>query len=126
MEQAIWDKGFAQQDLSSDRMTALAKEIGLDMKKFDADVKGKECPDWLRTSQKDLARFGASGTPAFYINGRYLSGAQPLENFRQLIDEELAKADKAIAAGTAVQSYYDKVILGTGLKELKDPDEEEE
>ncbi len=34
---------------------------------------------------------GVSGTPAFFINGRALSGAQPFEAFKQLIDEELAR-----------------------------------
>ena len=34
---------------------------------------------------------GVSGTPAFYINGRMLSGAQPFEAFKEIIDEELAK-----------------------------------
>jgi protein-disulfide isomerase len=32
-----------------------------------------------------------SGTPAFFINGRALTGAQPFEAFKQLIDEELAR-----------------------------------
>jgi len=32
---------------------------------------------------------GVSGTPAFYINGRMLSGAQPFEAFKSIIDEEL-------------------------------------
>jgi len=32
------------------------------------------------------------GTPAFFINGRLLSGAQPLEAFTRLIEEELARA----------------------------------
>jgi len=30
------------------------------------------------------------GTPAFFINGRFLNGAQPFENFQAIIDEELA------------------------------------
>jgi protein-disulfide isomerase len=33
---------------------------------------------------------GVTGTPAFFINGRLISGAQPLERFIQVIDEELA------------------------------------
>jgi protein-disulfide isomerase len=34
---------------------------------------------------------GITGTPAFYINGRFVSGAQPFETFALLIDTELAK-----------------------------------
>jgi len=45
--------------------------------------------------QKDLdegMRAGVTGTPAFFINGRAVSGAQPLESFVQVIEDELARA----------------------------------
>jgi protein-disulfide isomerase len=32
---------------------------------------------------------GVNGTPAFFINGRLISGAQPFEEFRKIIDDEL-------------------------------------
>ena len=35
---------------------------------------------------------GVNGTPAFFINGRMLSGAQPFEAFKKIIDEELAES----------------------------------
>ena len=44
--------------------------------------------------QADVAqasKLGVTGTPAFYVNGRFLSGAQPFTSFKRLIDEELAK-----------------------------------
>lgn len=44
--------------------------------------------------EKDVAegkRAGVTGTPAFYINGRMLAGAQPIEAFVKLIEEELAQ-----------------------------------
>ena len=34
---------------------------------------------------------GVNGTPAFFINGRLLSGAQPYDEFKKVIDEELAR-----------------------------------
>ena len=37
-------------------------------------------------------RAGVTGTPAFFINGRLVSGAQPLESFARVIEEELARA----------------------------------
>jgi protein-disulfide isomerase len=44
--------------------------------------------------QRDVAQskaLGASGTPAFFVNGRFLSGAQPFAKFKELIDEELGR-----------------------------------
>jgi protein-disulfide isomerase len=36
-------------------------------------------------------RVGVTGTPAFFINGRLVSGAQPLDAFTRVIDDELAR-----------------------------------
>ena len=50
--------------------------------------------------QRDLdeaARLGLSGTPAFFINGRPLTGAQPLEAFVRVIEEELAARNEPSA-----------------------------
>jgi protein-disulfide isomerase len=35
---------------------------------------------------------GVTGTPAFFVNGRFLSGAQPFDAFKQIIDDELERA----------------------------------
>jgi protein-disulfide isomerase len=52
--------------------------------------------------QRDLDegnRLGITGTPAFFINGRTLSGAQPLEAFTRLIEEELARPSASLSEG---------------------------
>lgn len=46
------------------------------------------------------SQLGVSGTPAFFINGRPLVGAQPFEAFAQVIDEEIARAARASGEGT--------------------------
>ncbi len=43
---------------------------------------------------QDAARLGVTGTPTFFINGRILVGAQPLENFRKIIEAELRHTPK--------------------------------
>ena len=60
-----------------------------------------------------------NATPAFFINGRYLSGAQPIEAFDKVIQEEKAKAEAAIATGVAQADYYDKEIVAKGAKSVK-------
>ena len=44
----------------------------------------------VQTSNEEGTRLGITGTPTFFINGRILVGAQPLEAFAKIIDEELA------------------------------------
>ena len=51
----------------------------------------------IEADSAEGTKFGARGTPAFFINGRPLSGAQPFDAFKKVIDEELANADKAMS-----------------------------
>ncbi len=48
----------------------------------------------INADSADGNKFGAHGTPTFFINGRPLSGAQPFDAFKKVIDEEIANADK--------------------------------
>jgi predicted DsbA family dithiol-disulfide isomerase len=66
----------------------------------------------------ELQKFGVGATPTFFINGRWMAGAQPVENFEALIDEELAKARQRIAAGAKAASYYKDWVLAQGLTQL--------
>ena len=118
MEKLIWEKGFnAGRDLSQDNMDRLAGELGLNMAKFKADSQG-ECAKIVQQDMNDLRQVGTRGTPAFYINGRFLSGAQPIQSFKTIIDEELKKANDAIAKGAKVQTYYEEHVLKKGSKAL--------
>ncbi len=68
-----------------------AVKMGADSGKFRACIQD---PAMTAEIQKDLEEgrsVGVNGTPAFFINGRMLSGAQPLEEFVAVIDEELQK-----------------------------------
>ncbi len=115
MKNAIFDKAFPARDFGQDNMEKLAKELGLDMDKFKADMQGDRCKQQLAKDAKDVTAVGVNGTPAFFINGRYLSGAQPIENFKALIDEELKKAD---ASGLDARAYYKKAVIDGGKKSL--------
>jgi protein-disulfide isomerase len=52
----------------------------------------------------------ASGTPHMFINGRRIVGAQPLESFKKLMDEELAKAEALVKGGTPKASLYETIM----------------
>ncbi len=118
MYQLIWDKGFdAGRDLSQKNMDKLAAEAGLNMAKFKTDSEGV-CKKIIRQDQADMAKVGTTGTPAFYINGRFLSGARPIDQFKTIIDEELKKANERIAKGTPVNNYYNEWVVKKGKKSL--------
>jgi protein-disulfide isomerase len=128
MKAALWshlfkmegDRPKMQQDqVSPDAIEKMATEAGLDVTKMKADMTSTECQSWLQTSQDALHPLGANATPAFFINGHYISGAQPFENFDKIIQAELAKADKKIADGVAQADLYQKEVVEKGLKKVK-------
>jgi len=84
---------------SSEDLKGFATTVGLDMEKFNACMFQNTHHDTVQRDIDEAARLGLSGTPAFFINGRFLNGAQPLEKFVQIIDEELAFAQNKASAG---------------------------
>ncbi len=117
MDTLMWEKAYPTRKFDEANMDALATELKLDMAKFKADMKG-ECGAFIAKDQADLRAVGQTGTPAFYINGRFLSGAQPLPGFKAVIDEEIKKAEERIAQGTPKASYYKTWVVEKGLKKF--------
>jgi protein-disulfide isomerase len=66
-----------------------AVEVGLDTAKFDACVDSHASKAHVDADVRDGQEAGVNGTPAFFINGRMLSGAQPYDQFKRIIDQEL-------------------------------------
>jgi protein-disulfide isomerase len=86
------DKIFGNQgDLAPETFVAYAGQIGLDVDAFKKDVGSDDVKKRLDADTREAQTLGVSGTPAFFINGKYLAGAQPFEAFKQRIDEELGK-----------------------------------
>jgi protein-disulfide isomerase len=84
------DKLFEGQRLLSDaQYEAWASEIGLDVEQFKRDVASKSVKDRVASDNAEAKKLGVTGTPAFFINGRFLSGAQPFESFKRMVDREL-------------------------------------
>ena len=96
--------------LTDENIEKYATEIGLDMAKFKEDLKDKKLEAKIKKQQAQGSTLGARGTPAFFVNGRFLSGAQPFEAFKAIIDEEMKKADALLAKGTPKDKLYETVI----------------
>ena len=86
------DKIFAnQREMSPAKYEQYAAEIGIDVEKFKKDVVDAATKSGIDKDAAEASALGVTGTPAFFINGRYLSGAQPFPAFKKIIDEELSK-----------------------------------
>ncbi len=83
-----------------------AKELGLDMVRFRADLDTRVHRAQIHADEEDAKKLGLTGTPAFFINGRPIHGNQPLKIFADTVDEELARA-RATSGG------YD-ALVGAG------------
>ena len=112
MHDAIFENNRALEDAN---ITSYAAKVGLDAGKFDACYKANKFKDQIVKDQRTAVSLGARGTPAFFVNGRFLSGAQPLPAFEKLIDEELKKAK---ASGIAKADYYSKGVVAKGAKSM--------
>ena len=66
-----------------------AAELGLDTSKFNACVDSHKLKAQIDADVRAGEDAGVDGTPAFFINGRMISGAQPFDVFKKVIDEEL-------------------------------------
>jgi protein-disulfide isomerase len=71
-----------------------AKDLGLEAGKFDQCLDKGDKSKAVEDSKKAGDEAGVTGTPAFFVNGRPLSGAVPFEKFKQIIDHELKVASR--------------------------------
>jgi len=85
-------KLFANQralDVAS--LKGYAKDLKLDQAKFDKCLDSGSTAALVEASKKAGNEAGVTGTPAFFINGVLISGAQPFDAFKEVIDAELAQ-----------------------------------
>ncbi|MEM7137239.1 MAG: thioredoxin domain-containing protein [Myxococcota bacterium] len=108
---AMHEKMFQnQRALTKENLEKWAAEIGLDMKKFKAALEGDKYAKDIQQQQALSTKLGARGTPAFFINGRNLRGAQPQGAFEVVIEEELKKANALVDGGTPRSKVYATTI----------------
>jgi protein-disulfide isomerase len=78
----------------------------LNMGQFKAAMDSDKYKKEIQADSDQGAKIGARGTPAFFINGKFLSGAQPYESFKTKIDQELKNAEALVAKGTPKAGVY--------------------
>jgi protein-disulfide isomerase len=80
-----------QRQLGVDQLKAKAGELGLNAEQFAACLDGGRYAKQVAEELAEGSRNGVSGTPAMFVNGRFLSGAVPFETLAGLIDDELRR-----------------------------------
>ena len=90
--------------LKREFLVQYATELGLDMKKFESAIDSAKYKAAIDADAAEAASLGATGTPAFFVNGKYLSGAKPFEEFAKVINVELTRLKIPIPEGAAPKS----------------------
>ncbi|MEU9509370.1 thioredoxin domain-containing protein [Micromonospora sp. NPDC048170] len=78
--------------LDDETLRAAARELGLDLGRFDADRASAVTTAAIDRDGQEATSMGITGTPAFIVGGTPIIGAQPFEAFKQTIDRELELA----------------------------------
>jgi protein-disulfide isomerase len=86
------DAMFADQaKLDKDNLLASAKKIGIKEADFKSCLEATKHKAVIDADMAEGQKLGIKSTPTFFVNGKLISGAQPIEVFSEVIDEELAK-----------------------------------
>jgi len=110
----LHDRLFARQRALSGEETpaSIAQGLeGLQRGPFERCLSSERARARVTEDQRLAERFGARGTPTFFVNGRVLVGAQPLERFVEAVERERSAAQ---ASDTPREQYYRRAVLEKG------------
>jgi protein-disulfide isomerase len=79
--------GENQGAFTKENLLGFAKELNLDMNKFEPCLKNDQTLDRVQADTQEGQAAGVRGTPTFFINGQPIVGAQPLEAFQAAFDK---------------------------------------
>ncbi len=107
---AMHDALFTAPSLDPAAIEKAAADAKLDVAKVKDAMAAGKYKDRIERDQRLAQSLGASGTPTFFINGRKVVGARPVEAFRAVIDEELKKAEGLVREGVAPSQVYARIV----------------
>ena len=80
-----------QRELDRASLEGYAEDLGLDLRRFRAALDDSRLDVAVEADVTEAHRLEVKGTPAFFINGRSVQGAQPLAVLRTKVDQALAE-----------------------------------
>jgi protein-disulfide isomerase len=93
------DELFRSKELDIDQLKAQARALKLNSEQFDKCLDSGEEAAAVDRDRKEGTRLGINGTPSFFINGHYMSGALDYAALRQIVEQQLAAPTQNIASG---------------------------
>ncbi len=84
------DALFAAEGLDEAKLVAIAKDVGLNLSKWETARKSTEVDAAVAADVARAEKWKISSTPSFFVNGYKVKGAQPPEFFERIIEAELA------------------------------------
>ncbi|MGC2475972.1 MAG: thioredoxin domain-containing protein [Candidatus Sulfotelmatobacter sp.] len=94
------DELFHSKELDVDQLKAQARALKLDSDQFDKCLDSGQQAAAVERDRKEGMRLGITGTPSFFVNGHYLSGALDYAALRQVVEQQLAEPTQ-VASGAS-------------------------
>jgi protein-disulfide isomerase len=82
----------------------------LNVAKLKSALDTKKYEDAIKADMAMGTKIGVRGTPASFVNGTFLSGAQPYEAFKTRVDAEMAKAEAMVKGGVPRAKLYAEIM----------------
>ncbi len=95
-----------QEQLGAERYLEFAQQLGLDLSRFETDMKSPALRQRVEADRRLVRSIGGQGTPSFWVNGRFFNGAQPFSSFRSVIFNLLA--DREVPPGALLPAVTKK------------------
>jgi len=108
---AAHDKLFEKSPSLDDAdLEGIARDVRLDAAKMRSALESHRHKTRIEADQYLADDLNASGTPVFFVNGRRIAGAQPIDVFDKVIEQELQRARDQLAKGTAPSKLYEALV----------------
>jgi protein-disulfide isomerase len=90
--------------IKRENLVQYARELKLDMTRFEQALNTLQGRELIDADIKEGKQVGVSGTPAFFVNGRFLSGAKPFDEFAKVINAELTRLNLPVPVAAKQQT----------------------
>ncbi len=111
--------------MSPEAIRAWAVNAGVDERALEDGLAKKK---WAQKVDYDISvakKIGASGTPMSYVNGVLISGAQPFDRFKEVVEQELANAKALVERGVARDKVYTQLATANFKPARSDDDDDD-